>query len=295
MRNRFLKTYDLKTISYLDKNKFKSYIDNYTNPSFLATYKIKKLQSDIRNSYRNNPKKLIKRNEFLSKVLSKNYKLKPNIQIETNIINNKHFIREFEDLFEKTTNNNIVDYFFGLKVEKMNDLAKRIKEFNYSSFMKKFKRKRSKNKKVYNNLRNLSAQTYNKDCSYKGLSCRTSPNKNNCSDVYSNTTYTTIGNLEENKINFRKTLNNFKYDINYYTKFRPLKKELNFNFEKIEDKSLQVNKNPSHYTNIIERLKLSKDTIKYRNFSYNSKVNKNNIDNLFYHYKTQKYLNLNFI
>ena len=303
MRNRFLNNYNSKTqraFDYLDKNKFKSFINNSTNPNFLAMNKINSLKSDIRNKYRNNPKKTFKKSKFLSKDKPKKLSLKKNLHINTNIIDNRHFIRQFEELFEQTTNNNIVNYFNGRKVEKMDDLVKRIKEFNYNDFMKKLRRKKSKNKKEYNNYkpRNLSAQPYNyKGCSYYTQPFKTCQNENNCSEIYlSTTSAATSRNLgEENLINLGQSLNSLKYSINSYTTFNPLKKELSYNFEKIGNKRLGRNQNPSQYINEVERIKLFQDRIKFRNFSYNSYLNKNNIDNLIYHYKTQKSLNKNFI
>lgn len=303
MRNRFLNNYNSKTqrtFEYLDKNKFKAFINNTTNPNSLAKNKINSLKSDIRNKYRNNPKKSFKKSKFLSKDKSKKLSLKKNLLIDTSIINNRHFIREFEELFEQTTNNNIVNYFNGRKVEKMNDLVKRIKEFNYNDFMKKLRRKKSKNKKEYNNYkpRNLSAQPYNyKGGSYYIQSFKTCQDDNNGSEIYlSTTSAATSRNLgEENIINLRESLNSLKYNKYNYTTFNPLKKELSYNFEKIGNKRLGKNRNPSKYINEIEKLKLFQDTINFRNFSFNSYLNKNNIDNLIYHYKTQKSLNKNFI
>ena len=303
MRNRFLNNYNSKTqkaFEYLDKNKFKAFINNSTNPNFLAMNKINILKSDIRNKYRNNQKQSFKKSKFLSKDKSKKLSLKKNLHIDTNLINNRHIIREFEELFEQTTNNNIVKYFNGRKVEKMDDLVKRIKEFNYNDFMKKLRRKKIKNKKEYNNYkpRNLSAQPYNyKGCSYYTQSFKTFQKDNNCSEIYlSTTTAATSRNLgEENIINLGQSLNSFKYNINNYTTFHPLKKELSYNFEKIGNKRLGKNRNSSQYTNEVERIKLFQDRIKFRNFSYNSYPNKNNTDNLIYHYKTQKSLIKNFI
>ena len=113
-----------------------------TNPNFLATNRINELKNNIESKYHNKPNGIYKKIKFLSKEKLKKLKNKPGLKIETNFLNDNHFIREFEDLFEKTTNNNINEYFYGRKVEKMDDLVKRIKEFNYSDFIKKLKKKK---------------------------------------------------------------------------------------------------------------------------------------------------------
>ena len=219
MRNKFLETYNskiTKTLSNLDKNYFRDYINNSNDPNLLALNRINKLKSDIRNKYHN--KNILKNSIFLYN-RSKNSISNPRIKIETNIFDNRHFIREFEDFFEQTTNNQIKEYFNGVKIEKMNDLVNRIKQFNNIDFINKIKRKKSKNKKAYNNYkpRNFSSRP----CNYKGYSYSmkkfvTNKNKNedNYSDIYLSTaTVTTIGNIrEKNKINHCKTLNNLNFE-----------------------------------------------------------------------------------
>lgn len=293
MRNGFLNNYNSKTkttFSYFDKNEFKTYINNSTNANFLATNRINKLKNDIRSRYQNNH----------SKKKLKNYSYKTGQMIGNNISNDKRYLREFEDLFEKTTNYNIVEYFNGRKVEKMEDFVKRIREFNYSDFIKKLKKRKSKNKKAYNNYkpRNSSSLPYNyKGCSYSISTCRTSINENNCYDIYLRiASLKTSGKLEEEKKNKFEQINDFQFNLNDYASFNPKKKEIKYTFDKIGAKNLGANKKPSLNKNQSNRIKLFRNEINLRNFSSNSKKNKNKVDNyLIYHYKTHKNLNLNYI
>ena len=287
MSNRFLETYNSKTHTNffdLDKNNFGIFIDNSNNSNFLATNRINKLKSDI-NKY--NTKNKLEKCKFLSKGKSKNSNLKPNLKIETNFFNNKHFLRNFEDLFEQTTNNKILEYFNGKKIDKMDDLLKRIKQFNYIDFIKKIKRKKSQNRKAYNHYKpkSLSAQPYNyKRCSYSSARCLSNKNEDNISDLYLSTeSATTIRNIrEKNKINFYKTLNNF--DLNDCFTFNPIKKDLYYNNEK------KGNRKINHFRNEIERIKLFGNKNKIRKNSFNSRLNRDNVENLIYRYKTQKNL-----
>ena len=306
MRNRFLKDYNskAKTKSYIDKNYFKAYINNIDNPNFLASIKLKKLKSEIENTNQYIPKKFIKKDKCQSKDnLLKTMNKKSGLKIETNFYNNKHFIREFEDLFEKTTNNNITEYINGKDVEKMEDFVKGIKAFNYNDFIRKLKRK--KNKKICNSntyrTRNLSAgaykpkkpknlntQPYNYKGSYSILSCVTSQNENNNSNIYLNTTCaSSMANYgDDKKINSEK--NNFNYNLNDYFLFNPLKRKLNINIDKYSRRSA---KRLSQYKNEIERITMF-NRKNIRNNSYNPKNNRSKIDNFIYHCKTKKNLNL---
>ena len=176
----------------------------------------------------------------------------------------------------------------------MNDLVNIIKKFNNINFINKIKRKKSKNKKAYNNYkpRNLSSRPYNyKGCSYSTKKYAINKNKNedNYYDIYLSTaTATTNGNIrEKNKINYCKTLNNLKFDLNDCITFSPIKKGLNYKFEKIG------NLKQNYYRDKIERLKIFGDNKKYRKNSFNSRINKKSDDKFIYRYKTQKNLNLN--
>ena len=284
MRNRFLEVYDSKTHNTffnLDKNNFRVFIDNSNNPNFLVTTRINKLNSDIKHKYHTK--------NILGKNKSNNSKFKKGLKIETNIYNNKHFIRDFEDLFEQTTNNKIIDYYNGKKIDKMEDLLKRIKQFNYIDFIKKIKRKKSKNKKAYNYYkpRNLSAQLYNyKGYSYSTATCLTNKNEDNYSDIFVSTeTATTIRDIrEKSKVKFCKTLNNFNLDLNDFGTFSPMKKESNYNNEKIGNRRI------NHFRNEIEKLKIIDNKKKYRKNSFISRYNRNNIDKAIYNFRTQKNL-----
>ena len=285
-KNKFMKDYFSRN-HYFDKNNFKNYIRNSNNTNFLVLDKINDLKSTIRSTYHNNPKKLFKKSKYLKNNLSN---IKSGIPLKTNIFNSNHFLREFESLFENTTNNNLVEYFNGQEVEHMGDFVKKIKEFNYNDFMKKIKRKKSKNKKAYNKLRDFSAKPLNfKGSSYSFISSRKSLNENNCSDIYLNTTNASeyVNTLKnESKNNFGKSFNNLKLDLDDYVTFGPFKRQINFDL----NKNRRNNRNLSQYKNEVERIKLFGNKAKYRTFSYNNKVKQNNIDKFIYHCKTLRNL-----
>ena len=312
MRNRFLKDYNSKTnfkFSNIDKQYFTTYINNSENPNILATIRINKLKSDIISKNKNIPKKMLKGHNYYSKRnLLKPINKKSGLRLETIFFNDKGFIREFEDLFEQTTNNNITEFFNGRQIEKMEEVVKGIKEFNYNDFIKKLKRKKSKNKKIYidykpRNLsaqiykpRNLSAKSYNyKDSSYSILTCATNQNENTNSDVYLNTTCaSSIGNyIDDEKMNYEKNFYKYKYDSNNFSLLNSLRRELNNKLNKNRNKYFQRNdRRALQYKNEIERLKMFEKGNSVRISSYNPKNNRNKVDNLFYHCKTKKNLNL---
>lgn len=294
MRNRFMKEYFSKnqvSHSYLDKNIFKNYVKNANNANFLVYDKISNLKYDIRNKYHNNPKNLNIKCKYLPKQKLSNTKIGQNI--DTSSFNNKHVLREFESLFEKTTNNNIANYFNGQELDQMSDFIKRIKVFNNNNFMKKLKRKKSKNKKIYNNdqSRDLSTKPYNyKGNTYSFISSRKSLNKYNCSDIYLSTTNASAYEntlVNESNNNYRKHFSYLKLDLDDYLTFNPIKRELNFDFKKT---GRNRNSNLSQYKNEVERIKLFGNKGKVRNFSYNPKIKSNDVDKLIYNYRTLKNL-----
>ena len=293
MRNRYLETYNSrvhKTFSNLDKNYFRDFINNSNDPNFIAINKINKLNSDIRNKFHN--KKILKKSIFLNACPNTNSNLKPRLKIETHTFNNKPFIRQFEEFFEQTTNNQIKEYFNGEKIEKMNDLVNRIKLFNNIDFIQKIKRKKSKNKKAYNNYkpRNLSSRPYNYvGCSYSTKNCGSNKKEDNFYDIYlSPANAKNIGNIRvKNKLNYCKTLNNLNFDLNDYIKLSNIKGGLEYNFEK------NGNRKYNYYRNKSQRLKTFGDNKKFSKDSFSSRINKKNIDNFIYQCKTQKNLNLN--
>ena len=280
-----MKDYFSRNHHYLNKNNFKNYIRNSNNTNFLVLDKINDLKSTI--TSHNNPKKLFKRSKYLKNNLSN---IKSGISSKTNFFKSNHFLREFESLFENTTNNNIVEYFNGQEVEHMGDFVKKIKEFNNNDFMKKIKKKKSKNKKIYNKLRNFSAKPLNfKGSSYSFISSRKSLNENNCSDIYLSTTNASeyVNTLKnESKHNFGKSFNNLKLDLDDYVTFKPFKRQINFDLNKMGRNNGKL----SQYKNEVERIKLFGNKEKFRTFSYNNKMKQNNIDKFIYHCKTLRNL-----
>ena len=307
MRNGFLEGYNSKAktqtkLSYLDKNKYRVFIDS-SNHDKLISNKIKKLKNDIQVKSHNELKKLFKKNKNPNKnSFLRNKSLKTCLNIDTNFFNEKHFIREFENLFEHTTNNNIVEYFNGKEVEKMDDFVKRIKEYNYNNFIKSLKRKKSKNVKTYSNYKNRSYKTqpYNyKGCPYSVTSygnnqCQN--DNNNYSEYVSTACSSTARNFRnENKITFGNIMNNYGSELTNYTPFNTSRENSNYNFNMVKNKTFSRNdRNSLNYKSDIKKLKMFEKNRKFKSFSYNSRKNQD-IDDYLCHYISKKNLNLNII
>ena len=267
-----------------DKNKFLNYINNSNNANFLASNRIDYLKNKIKNNSINksNQFNMIKRYQTFNspknlKTLNRNNNLTTYLNSDPFSLNDKHFVRKFEDLFKQATNNNIKDYYNGEEIEKMDDFVKGIKEFNYIDFMKKLKNRKSKNKKSYNNYkpRNFSS----KQNIYKGCSFGKTPNNNdNFSDNNLNS-ISTDGN----------TQNNYGYDLNNYS-FKNLKPSKNYcntnynNFFGRNDCKYNL------YNNEIDKINLLEDKKKYRNFSLNSTINRNELNDFILKYRTKRNL-----
>jgi hypothetical protein len=118
----------------------------------------------------------------------------------------KNFIKQFEGLFQQITNNSIFDYCNGFEMEKMGDFAKTIKEYNSSDYIRKLKKKNSKNKQnksKYNPKNTITQKSYwsrpHSSNHYKKN--KNEKEKENCIDAYLSTAST-----------IRYSLTNFKYD-----------------------------------------------------------------------------------
>ena len=267
-----------------DKNKFLNYINNSNNANFLASNRIDYLKNKIKNNSINksNQLNMIKRYQTFNspknlKTLNRNNNLTTYLNSDPFSLNDKHFVRKFEDLFKQATNNNIKDYYNGEEIEKMDDFVKGIKEFNYIDFMKKLKNRKSKNKKSYNNYkpRNFSS----KQNIYKGCSFGKTPNNNdNFSDNNLNS-ISTDGN----------TQNNFGYDLNNYSfkNLKPSKNYCNTNYNNCFGRN---DCKYNLYNNEIDKINLLEDKKKYRNFSLNSTINRNELNDFILKYRTKRNL-----
>lgn len=267
-----------------DKNKFLNYINNSNNANFLASNRIDYLKNKIKNNSINksNQFNMIKRYQTFNspknlKTLNRNNNLTTYLNSDPFSLNDKHFVRKFEDLFKQATNNNIKDYYNGEEIEKMDDFVKGIKEFNYIDFMKKLKNRKSKNKKSYNNYkpRNFSS----KQNIYKGCSFGKTPNNNdNFSDNNLNS-ISTDGN----------TQNNFGYDLNNYSfkNLKPSKNYCNTNYNNCFGRN---DCKYNLYNNEIDKINLLEDKKKYRNFSLNSTINRNELNDFILKYRTKRNL-----
>lgn len=267
-----------------DKNKFLNYINNSNNANFLASNRIDYLKNKIKNNSINksNQFNMIKRYQTFNspknlKTLNRNNNLTTYLNSDPFSLNDKHFVRKFEDLFKQATNNNIKDYYNGEEIEKMDDFVKGIKEFNYIDFMKKLKNRKSKNKKSYNNYkpRNFSS----KQNIYKGCSFGKTPNNNdNFSDNNLNS-ISTDGN----------TQNNFGYDLNNYSfkNLKPSKNYCNTNYNNCFGRN---DCKYNLYNNEIDKINLLEDKKKYRNFSLNSTINRNELNDYILKYRTKRNL-----
>ena len=267
-----------------DKNKFLNYINNSNNANFLASNRIDFLKNKIKNNSINksNQFNMIKRYQTFNspknlKTLNRNNNLTTYLNSDPFSLNDKHFVRKFEDLFKQATNNNIKDYYNGEEIEKMDDFVKGIKEFNYIDFMKKLKNRKIKNKKSYNNYkpRNFSS----KQNIYKGCSFGKTPNNNdNFSDNNLNS-ISTDGN----------TQNNFGYDLNNYSfkNLKPSKNYCNTNYNNCFGRN---DCKYNLYNNEIDKINLLEDKKKYRNFSLNSTINRNELNDFILKYRTKRNL-----
>lgn len=291
MKNRFfesnLKPKSQSKKSILDKNKYSVFIEN-TNSDIMIAHKMSKIKRDIKNnnSY-NNIKRPFKKNQndIINNNTLRNNNLKTRMNINTNILDDKHFIREIGYLFEETTNNNIADYFNGRDVEKMDDFVKRIKVYNYNNFMKSLKKKKSKNSKMYNNYkqRNYAEIPYNlKSSLYSLTTCGNEYNKNK---IYNNSEYTrtltsnTYRNyMDDNNKKFGNILNNFGYELNNYTAFNSARGKINCICDLIGNNNERINKKKIKVKNDIKTLIDGNN--KRRTYSYNSKINKKKVYNL---------------
>ena len=288
MENRFLFCYNSKSTpkkSAIDKNNFLSYINNYKNSNFLASNYINKIKSEIQKN------KLYERTLNTDRIcqnknLSRN-KNDNNANIDSIIYKDKHFVREFEDLFHEITNKKIGEYYYNRPINNINHFLQGIQNFNYIDFIKKIKRKKSKNKKPQNQLRQRN---------YSSL-----PSFNYEPNSYYTSCYGYCQNEKDNKSSNLSTdensLENFSYELNKYncSLLNSEKKERNLSYDdKVKNKNYRACSNRINpYKNEINRLDLFRDEIKFRNFSINSKENKDSIDNCLYKYKSKK--NFNFI
>lgn len=297
MRNGFLEGYNSKAktqakLSYLDKNKYRVFIDD-SNHDKLISSKIKKIKYDIEVKNNNDANKLFKKNKNLNKnIFLRNKSLKTYLNIDTNYFNEKHFIREFENLFEHTTNNNIVEYFNGQKVEKMDDFVRRIKEYNYNNFIKSLKRKKSKNVKTNSNYknRNYKTQPYNYKYSYSvtSLGNKQCKNDNNNYSEYASTSCSSTARNFRNdkKITFENIMNNYGCELTNYTPFKTSRENSNYNFNIVKNNTFSRNdRNSLKYKSDIKKLKLFEKNGKFRSFSYNSRKNQDIVDYLCYTYQ----------
>jgi len=206
--------------------------------------------------------------------------------INSIIYKDKHFVREFEDLFHEITNKKIGEYYYNRPIKNINNFLQGIQNFNYIDFMKKIKRKKSKNKKPQNQLRqrNSSLPSYN----YKPYSYFTS---------YYGNCLNEKDNKSSNLSTDENSLENFSYELNKYncSVLNSEKKERNPSYDnKVKNKKYRTCCNsPNPYKNEINRVDLFRDEIKFRNFSINSIDNRNSIDKCLYKYKSKK--NFNFI
>ena len=108
MENRFLFCYNSQSKqkkSAIDKTNFLKYINNYKDSNFLASNYLNKLNLDIQKnkSYERtlNTDRICK-----NKNLSRN-KDDNTANINSIIYKDKHFVREFEDLFHEITNKKV--------------------------------------------------------------------------------------------------------------------------------------------------------------------------------------------
>jgi hypothetical protein len=318
MRNILLEEYNAKK-KFQKKleniKKTRKFIKNIENSkSFnLLPNKMNKLAYHISNIDYNNQKKLFKKNLELHKNnFLKNKSLKTCLKINTNYSNNnKYFIKKFENLFQHTTNNNIVDYFNGQETEKMGEFAKRIKEYNYNDFFKTLKRKNINNSKTFINFKQKKKTItlpYNfKGYSYSQSSLRTNKSKsknekNDCWEYASmptaRATSSSIRNFgDENKNKNRIRLNNLgEYDISgyMYPVYNTERGELHCNFDgnKNNNHGRSQRKSFNYNTNKDKKLiNIYEKANKFRSFSFGVKNNKINKDNSI-HSKLKKNLNL---
>ena len=315
MRNILLEEYNAKKkfqkkLENIRKTgKFIKNIENSKSFNILPN-KMNKLTYHISNIDYNNQKKLFKKNLDLHKNnFLKNKSLKTCLKINTNYSsnNNKYFIKKFENLFQHTTNNNIVDYFNGQQTEKMGELVKRIKEYNYNDFIKTLKRKNINNFKTFNNYKQkkkIITLPYNfKGYSYSQSSLRNNKSKNEKNDCseYANmltarATSSSIRKFGDKNINRIKLNNLGGFDINgyIYPMYNTERGEIKYNFDgtknnnhrSLKKKSFNYNTNNNKkLINIYEKVN------KFRSFSFGVKNNKINKDNSI-HCKLKKNLNL---
>ena len=288
MENRFLFCYNSKSTpkkSAINRSNFLSYINNYKNSNFLASNYINKLKSDIQNSKCNLYERALNSDRICqNKNLSRN-KDDNTANINSIIYKDKHFVREFEDLFHEITNKKIGEYYYNRPIININNFLQGIQNFNYIDFMKKIKRKKSKNKKPHKQLRQRNFS------SLPSYNFKPNSNYNSC-----------YGNCQREKDNKssnlstdENSLENFSYELNKYncSVLNSDKKERNFSYDdKAKNKSCKVIYNPPNvYENEINRLDLYRDEMKFRNFSINSRENKNSIDNCLFKYKSKKSFN----
>jgi hypothetical protein len=288
MENRFLFCYNSQSTpkkSAIDKTNFLKYINNYKDSNFLASNYLNKLDLDIQKnkSYERtlNTDRICK-----NKNLSRN-KDDNTANINSIIYKDKHFVREFEDLFHEITNKKVGEYYYNRPIKNINNFLQGIQNFNYIDFMKKIKRKKSKNKKPQN-------QNQIRQRNYSSL-----PSYNYIPNSYFASYYGNCQNEKDNKSSNLSTdensLENFSYDLNKYncSVLNSEKKERNPNYDdKAKNKNYRTCCNsPNSYRNVINKVDLFRDEIKFRNFSINSKENRNSIDKCLYKYKSKKSFN----
>ena len=286
MENRFLFCYNSQSTpkkSAINKTNFLKYINNYKDPNFLASNYLNKLDSEIQ-------KNKIYERTLNSDRICQNKNLSRNKDDNTANINSiiykdKHFVREFEDLFHEITNKKIGEYYYNRPINNINNFLQGIQNFNYIDFMKKIKRKKSKNKNPHNQLRQ---RNYSSISSY-----------NYRPNLYYTSCYGNCQNEKDNKSSNLSTdensLENFSYELNKYNcsvlNSEKKKRILSYD-DKTTNKNYRAccNRSNSH-KNEINIVDLFRDEIKFRNFSINSKENMNTIDNCLYKYKSKKSFN----
>lgn len=288
MENRFLFCYNSQSTpkkSAINKSNFSSYIDNYKNSNFLASNYLNILKSEIKTDKRSLCERALNADKICqNKNLSRN-KDDNFADIHSIIYKDKHFVRQFEDLFHDITKNKIGEYYYNRPINNISNFLQGIQNFNYIDFMKKIKRKKSKNKKPHNQMsqRNFSPLiSYN----YKPNTYYTS---------YYGICQSEKDNKSSNLSTDENSFENFSYELNKYncSVQNSAKKERNLSYDdEVKNKTYRANFNrPNLYLNDIKRVDLFRDELKFRNFSINSKENRNSIDNCLYKYKSKKSFN----
>ena len=305
MRNIFLEGYNTKkknlTNFYNSKNKNKilDFIENSKNMNYLSNG-ITKIKYDISSIDYNSQKNLFKKNHHLHKNnFLRNKSIKTCLKIDVNYFNNsKKFVREFENLFEQTTNKN--DFFNGQETENMGDFLNLIKQYNYNNFIKTLKRKKGINSKVNTNYK-LKKKLYTQPYNFKGYlnysksshrnNRSKNEKKNNCSEYGSSTIATATSSIKNlgDEYNVRS---------DEHRVYNTENGELNLNFDGIKDNNNGRKKRKSFNFNTNENKRLANyfaKSNKFRSFSYKERSNRTNTDNNYIHYKTKTNLNLNLI